>query len=117
MFALLTQLLGCVGSEPDYVVDWNTSGTVSRCVAAKVESIRHTGISSHSITAPNTRAFARTADGKTVRWEYMRSLHKDQRLREGHEVFLQLDASGGATGMARSCPTGLGRGLPEDSRP
>ena len=117
MFALLAQLLGCVSPEPDYTVDWNTSGTASRCVSAKVESIRHTGISSPSISGPNTRAFARTAAGKTVRWEYMRTLQRDQRLREGDEVFLLLDASGGATGMARSCPNGLDGGLPEDNRP
>jgi hypothetical protein len=117
MLALLGQLLGCVGSEPDYVVDWNTSGTAGRCVSTKIESVRQTGISSPSINGPNTRASARTADGKTVRWEYMRSLQQDKQLREGDEVFLLLDASGGATGMARSCPMGLGRDVPEDNHP
>jgi hypothetical protein len=117
MFALLLQLLGCGGAEPDFVVDWDTSGNASRCVSARIESVRHTGITSPSINGPNTRAFARTADGKTVRWHYMRSLHQDQQLGAGDEVFLLLDASGGATGMARSCPTGLASDVPEDGRP
>ncbi|MCB9678199.1 MAG: hypothetical protein H6737_24065 [Alphaproteobacteria bacterium] len=109
MFVLFIQLLGCVSAEPDYVVDMDTTGTASRCVSATIESVRPTGISSPSVNGVNTRAFARTADGKTVRWDYMRSLQKDGQVRVGDEVFLLLDESGGATGIARACPVNVGR--------
>ena len=108
MFVLLTQLLGCMNSEPDYVVDWDTTGTASQCVSARIESVSRTGISSPSINGPNTRALARTSDGKTVRWDYMRSLQENGQIGVGDEVFLLLDESGGATGVARACPVNVG---------
>lgn len=107
VLALLVQTIGCTSPEVDHVVDLDTVGSASRCLSVRIESVRHTAISSPSINNVNTRAFARSADGKTVRWDYMRSLRKDQWLEEGDEVFLLLDEAGRATGVARSCPGGL----------
>lgn len=109
-FVMVVALVACRGAAVDYSVDGNTLGTPTACVSARIDDIRQTGISSHSVSGPNTRALARTAGGEVVQWDFMRSLHTASRLAVDDEVVLLLGADGRPVGMTRTCPPGVASG-------